>query len=297
MSDTGGDSTTRGGRPALTIGPLVGVAAVALLALAGLVVLWANVDDLDAKVLWMEVAKALIAIIAVAIIGGVVKLLLDRWGRQRDEQAAAVARDQDKVEHERAFVHESIAELESIRSGIEHARILIEAHRSSLSYRDRMQDVIALRVRLQSLRLRLEARWDDSDQYVRRLEASEEYLTALINEYRDGYKPIADIQRLDEAVVAETIKAYAGTHRSWVHDIDQEMIPALNWSAWKLLSSQEKFPRLYDFRREGPEYTSAIHANCTELAKDLLERLERPQMTGATPITRPTPGNAVGGAP
>lgn len=269
-----GPETAHGGRSTLTIRPLVGVSVVAVLALVGLILLWANVDGLDTKALWMEVAKALIAIIAVAIIGGIVKLLLDRYAQQRNDQASRVAREHDERQQEREFVHESVAEIEGIRSGIEHARILIEAHRSTLSYRDRMQDVIALRVRLQALRLRLEARWNDAGSYVNLVAASEGYLTDLIQEYRDGYKPISDVQRLDEAMATEAIKTYVRTRGTRPPRPIRELAPALNWSAWKLLSSEDQFPRLYDFRLEGPDYTHAIQANCTDLAKSLLDRLE-----------------------
>ena len=128
--------------------PLPGVVIIVAASLIALLLLAALTNSVDGEMLWPEVAKALVSILAVALIGGTVKLLLDQFVREREKRAL-----------ESAFIRDAIMEAESIRGGIEQARMLIMAHRSARSYRDRMQDIIGLRIRLDSLQRNVAARW------------------------------------------------------------------------------------------------------------------------------------------
>ncbi|MDQ0375954.1 hypothetical protein [Cellulomonas humilata] len=251
------------------------MALVALTAFAGLVVLWMNAEGLEASALWMEVAKALITIIGVAFIGGIVKLLMEQHVREREEHLDQIARRQRDQQGEHAFVHEAIAELEDIRSRLENARILIEAHRSATSYRDRMQDVILSRVRLNALGLRFAARWGDAAKpYLQQLHAADEYLAGLIWEYRDRYRDVANAQRLDEALADETFKAYARSFATWPPPPSYPAPPPnLNLLAWQLLGSEDQLPRLHDYRSAGRQYLDSIPAMCGKLASSLRSRL------------------------
>lgn len=267
--------------------PLTGVVIIVAASLIALLLLAVLTNSVDGEMLWPEVARALVSILAVALIGGTVKLLLDQFVREREKRAL-----------ESAFIRDSIIEAENIRGGIEQARMLIMAHRSARSYRDRMQDIIALRIRLDSLQRNVAARWvhgEHADQVkavTSRAKEVDQYLNKLVCEYRDRYKPISDQQRLDEAEVDAKIGAYVALVR---HAADQQsgssqdrlqpegshqasmpapVRPTLRWTAWDELV---KLRWLSDLMSEAgnTNYKSTVDANCTKTIAALNEILMR----------------------
>jgi hypothetical protein len=265
----------------------------ALLALASLT------DAVSAETLWPEAMKALVSILAVAVIGGVVKLLLDLHVRERDARQA-----------EDEFLREMIAEIENIVSGIERARFMISAHRSATSYRDRMQDLIELRVRTDAVKRRVQTHWprprDDKalvrsrtwtrdvkrraqDHWPRSLEqrradvvalvqeragAMSGYLSGLSGEFELRYKSVADQERIDEAVVAEEIRRHA-------HPPDRPGVqgtggrPVLTWTAWARLTDPRDFPWLVDLicGEKGSRYLGDIRPGCEKVVRALMDLL------------------------
>lgn len=234
---------------------LLGVVLIAASAFAGLVGLLVA-DAVEPAMLWPEVAKALITVLAVAFIGGTIKLLLDQHVHDREQR-----------EQENVFLRDCIAEAEDIRRGIEHARMLVMAHKSAKSYHDRMHEIIALRVRADSLARRIATRWppgehaDEVALVERRAEQVVTYLGKLTCEYQHKYKPVADQQRVDEAGVDAAIRQY--TDSKYSQGCRGLAPPTLPWHAWDMLCSPD-FPVLNDFLTGGPasEYERTVSPSC-----------------------------------
>ena len=245
--------------------PFLWLSLITVAICGALIVIAAATASVSGQTVWPEATKALISILAVAVIGGVVKLLLDLHVRERDDRKAEIQ-----------FLKDTIAEIESIRSGIEHARFLVRAHRSASSYRDRMQDLIELRVRTDALKRRVETHWPRGRNEDVVMAVSEKsraistYLKRLSAEYEREYKPVADQQRIDEAVVTEQIKKYS---ESVAGPCTQPPLPRPEptWTAWARLTHAETFPCLADLLSEEPDsgYEREVRPGCERVVRAL----------------------------
>jgi hypothetical protein len=163
-----------------------------------------------------------------ALLGGVVKLLLEDVQRNR-EQRSEQAR----------FVTAVLDDLKSVYDRVERVRILIAAHRSALTYGNEMRDLIDSAVQLRNVQRAL----DQANSGISALHLSdlklavgamEGYLNLLTDEFKLRYKPIADKQRIYEA--------------AFNHVLDESSpdgVDPPNNPAWAEL---ETLPRLGEFR-------------------------------------------------
>lgn len=167
-----------------------------------------------------------------ACFGGIVKLLLDQYvaeKRRRDDAAL--------------FVTNVLADLKKVYDHVERARLLIPAHQSAKTYGDVMrQDVTAGIVQLGNVIRALQGRAAGvpeglQDRVRPHVEAMEKYLLDLTEEFRDQYKPLADLQRFYEERARSLAEAF-GKDRS---DAAPVPMPGFVWEAVRRL------PRLSEF--------------------------------------------------
>jgi hypothetical protein len=165
--------------------PLVLAAGLVTVSTAtGFLVAWAVGGKTGA-----ELRTASVTLLFVALLGGVVKLLLDDVQRTRDQRA------------ERArFLRAVLDDLKAVYDRVERVRTLIRAHRSALTYGNEMRDLIDARVRLKNVVRALEPNEIKQLAALKRyVKAMETYLQRLTDEFAASYKPISDEQLVYEA--------------------------------------------------------------------------------------------------
>jgi hypothetical protein len=268
--------------------PFAILGIISALIVLALILITLTTRAVNADYLWPELAKASISVLTVAIVGGIIKFLLDQYVREREEL---------KLETE--FLLGCIAEIEAIRSEVEHARLLVAAYRSARTYCEQMQNIIALRVRTMELNRRIEMHWKRKvtelpSEVTDRFSEISTYLTGLMNEYQEQFKPVSDKQRIDEAVVEEQIKNYA---MAVATADNQQARPELDWPAWRSLTNDKVFPRLKDFIDPSPNsaYAQGVRPHCriivTFLTNELTANLRLPpnrstRLEGETSMSR-----------
>lgn len=171
--------------------PLVRAAAlVTLSTTAGFLVAWAIGGKTGA-----DLRTASVTLLFVALLGGVVKLLLDDVQRTRDHRA------------ERArFLRAVLDDLKAVYDRVERVRTLIRAHRSALTYGNEMRDLIDAQVRLKNVVRALEPNEIEELASLKGyVGAMEEYLGCLTDEFASSYKPISEEQRIYEARVVKAL--------------------------------------------------------------------------------------------
>lgn len=130
----------------------------------------------------------------VALLGGVVKLLLEDVQRERERR-----------NEQARFVKAVLDDLKSVYDRVERVRVLVAAHQSALTYGNEMRDLIDATVRLRNVTRALDPATSgfSNQQHVRDVELAvdsmEAYLNALTLEFRERYKPVADKQKIYEA--------------------------------------------------------------------------------------------------
>jgi hypothetical protein len=139
------------------------------------------------------------ALIFGALLGGVVKLLLDQ-----------VERGRERRDEQLRFITALLADLKSVYDRVERARILVKAHRSAKTYGNEMRDLIESAVQLRNVKRALDvtsglAQLKDVFRCIQRME---KYLNDLIEEFTTFYKRIADKQKVSEAEFTAGAKAY-----------------------------------------------------------------------------------------
>jgi cell division septum initiation protein DivIVA len=140
--------------------------------------------------------SAAIGLVFVALIGGVVKMLLDDYQRAREK----------RVEEAR-FVTAMLADLKSVYDRVERARIVISAHRSARTYGAEMRDLIGACVQLRNVdRALLGSEVKRQKEISAAVSAMEQYLTGLTNEFSSEYKEISDLQVVHEARVKKDLE-------------------------------------------------------------------------------------------
>jgi phosphate/sulfate permease len=165
-----------------------------------------------------------------AFLGGVVKFLLedlqharDRRDedvrREREQRDEDVRREREQRDDQARFVTAILADLKSVYDRVERVRILIAAHKSALTYGTEMRDLIDSAVELRNVSRAvdqgtsgiLERHLDDLKLAVTSMET---YLTSLTDEFKEGYKRIADKQRIYEASFKRLLEEHNPEDRS-----------------------------------------------------------------------------------
>jgi hypothetical protein len=188
-----------------------------------------------------------------ALLGGVIKLLLDDVQRRR-EQRAEQAR----------FITKMLDDLKSVYDRVERTRILLPAHRSALTYGKEMRDLIDARVQLRNVVRAIDSQTSGLAKDIvadlrRAIEEMEGYLERLTDEFQLRYKQISDKQKIYEARVTGRLKIlegspdapdpyrdFGGKNEAW-KEITAEL-PAVrdfigNWSEAESPAPEQKVPK------------------------------------------------------
>jgi hypothetical protein len=135
---------------------------------------------------------ASVALVFTALLGGIVKLLMD-------DVAAARRRQENAAE----FVVNVLRDLKSVYDRVARVRIVVPAHRSVKTYGDEMRDVIESGVVLRNVDRAVKQRLDLPEALRQGIHREtcrmETYLDRLTAEFRDQYKPLSDAQAAYEA--------------------------------------------------------------------------------------------------
>jgi hypothetical protein len=136
-----------------------------------------------------DLRTAAVSLLFVALLGGVVKLLLDDVQRTREHRA------------ERArFLRAVLDDLKAVYDRVDRVRTVISAHQSALTYGNEMRDLIDATVRLKNVVRALEPNEiTQLPELKRDVKAMETYLERLTLEFASSYKAISDEQLVYEA--------------------------------------------------------------------------------------------------
>jgi hypothetical protein len=198
----------------------VGFLACAAAATAGALVLLHGSNTVDASA---EVGKWLLTVAAGLVLTGALSMVAKQIDQRRTEREAW-----------RAVLHDLVAANQVVMLG----RVRLAAHRSALTYREQLAEVMRARVELRRI---LAIGIVAGDRPLRDLiSALRNYLDAMGREYESGYLHVARQQRLDELWLTERLKAA-------IDNTDMPILPALlaePTEAWRLLQDRARFPRL-----------------------------------------------------
>ena len=216
----------------------------------------------------LEFAKALLTLGSGLVLGGTVKILLDRF------QALAKEKEEERVALERL-----LADLRLVHDRAETARLLIAAHRSAKTYGEEMRDLIGCQVLLLKVKRILDVRRANSedDGFSGPISQMIGYLAALQEEYRDEYKTVSDHQRYDEQVTKLEFERVAKQEvgLSDKRSSPPELPPQSSQRAWELLRDERRFPMLDDLTNRGERYRERFVTPLHELASRLLGTNDR----------------------
>jgi hypothetical protein len=222
------------------------------------------------------------ALIFGALLGGVVKLLLDQ-----------VERGRERRDEQLRFITSLLADLKSVYDRVERVRILVDAHCSAKTYGDEMRDLIDSAVQLRNVERALDSGTSGLPEQqlgdVRLcIRSMEKYLNALVQEFATSYKPIADKQRVYEAKFAAEIKAYEARFAAQANEATTAANPIFaipdNY-AWQQILT---LPKLQQFRHaDSGEGNGDIDYRCRFVAAlDLASWVLRNELQGTRGVSR-----------
>jgi hypothetical protein len=133
-----------------------------------------------------------------ALLGGVVKVLVEDFDLQRASRTA-----------DAEFINNVLADLKDVYDQVERAKTLIAAHRSAKTYGDVMRElIINSRVKLLNV-----LRAIDNDprgslivgEIRTEVQSMKEYLDQIVTQFQSDYKEKADLQRVYEAQIERAL--------------------------------------------------------------------------------------------
>lgn len=185
------------------------LALILLLAGAALIYRWSrpHLTGPDFAALRVEALKTILQLVAVGIAGGFLTWLLGERSKERDREIAEELKQRDLQEQNRekerqrlreqheavtAFRREALARLVSVTNLVRKAPLLIEAHRSKLTYGNELRALLDVQLELGLLRHQIAdvQRFTDWPNIGSAIREMEEYLGTLIAEWRREYLPI-----------------------------------------------------------------------------------------------------------
>ena len=221
---------------------------------AGLLIAWRG----DGK--WRDDLRlASITLVFVALIGGVVKLLLEHVQIAR-EQRAEQAR----------FVQAVLDDLKSVYDRVDRARGLIRAHRSALTYGNEMRNLIEARVQLKNVERALDTTSGISAHARPGLEAAvgsmKSYLEWLNEEFEFEYKSISDEQKVYEARVEKALEQLDAASPP----------PAIDNQPWRRILQLPRLSRFIQMSSEGTSATAGSdEVDQLQYDQDFLDELDK----------------------
>ena len=164
----------------------------------------------------VELGKTLLQIFTVAVIGTIIKLLLDdHQRRQREahenrqrqlrEATDARVRAEQKEERLQEFRADKIRRLVGVTNVLRRAPVLIDAHRSAKTYNEQMREIVNAGLELRLIRHETDAigaltnpafpDWPKIRDDIRRME---DYVRGVVQDFRDSSKRLSELQRQPE---------------------------------------------------------------------------------------------------
>lgn len=148
----------------------------------------------------VPLASAAVTIFATGFLGGILKVILDVINVEREGRS-------DRFR----FLQNTLDDVKAIEDRLQRTRVVILAHRSVKTYGDEMRDIIDARVKVKNIEraYRLTA-LDFPGPFRGKIQASAKEIidacNALIEEFQEKYKPLADCQRVHEALLDQALK-------------------------------------------------------------------------------------------
>lgn len=209
-------------------------------------------------------------LIAVGILGGLLKLLYDRVTEETQQREKRLAQEEREREADAQFVSNVLNDLKNVYYRVERAQLLIPAHQSVKTYGDEMQALIEARVQLKSVKRALETnkpeqehrKWSETVQG--KINSMAKYIEELVDEFRDRYKSLSDEQRAYEERSRFLIKEYAEKQSAEVLSVPD--------TAWKSMSHLNK---LREFILAGHDYETRFEGPLDEASCELRTELAR----------------------
>jgi len=188
------------------------------MALVGLGGLYRYVfDAADTKSFNVEIGKGLVQVFTLAVIGSLVKLLIDEHQRRlREMSEARVRAEQDAAQNQiraeqqeerlEAFRADKVRRLVGVTNVLRRAPILIDAHRSAKTYNEQMREIVNAGLELRLIRHEIDALgatrnaafsdWPEVRGSIRRME---EYVGTIVSDFRARSKELSELQRRAES--------------------------------------------------------------------------------------------------
>jgi hypothetical protein len=153
-----------------------------------------------------EIGKGLIQIFTIAVIGSIVKLLVDDHQRRLRETNEARVRAQQREQQLQEFRMDKVRRLVGVTNILRRAPILIDAHRSAKTYNEQMREVVNAGLELRLIRHETDAighdpnpafpAWPDISGEFRKME---EYVAWIVKDFREHSKKLSELQRKAES--------------------------------------------------------------------------------------------------
>jgi hypothetical protein len=180
-------------------------ALLTLLSILGLVVIhqvtFANNAE-GRQALVTEIGKGLVQVVAIGVIGALIKLLFDDHERRVREGSDAQARLQQRRDQLEAFRTDKIRRLVQVTNSLRRAPILIDAHRSARIYNEQMRAVVDAGLELRLLRHETDALGPETNPAFPKwpairheLRSMEDYFSWLQSDFRFHSKRLSELQR------------------------------------------------------------------------------------------------------
>lgn len=177
--------------------------ALTVFALIGLVVLYAVVfDEQGRKAFAPEIGKGLVQLVAVAVLGSVVKLLIDDHQRRLRDAGEARVRVQQLEERLQSFRLDKVRRLVGVTNVLRRVPVLIDAHRSAKTYNEQMREVVDAGLELRLIRHEIGAIGEDPNpafpawaQIEKALRSMEAYIKWVESDFRKNSKTVSELQR------------------------------------------------------------------------------------------------------
>lgn len=164
----------------------------------------------------VESAKALLQVVTVAILGGLVKLLIDDQQRLQREANDERQRELREATDTRVRAEANEARLESFRTDkvrrlvgvtnvLRRAPVLIEAHRSARTYNEQMREIVNAGLELRLIRHETDAIGPERNPAFREwprirdaIREMEEYISWVAGDFRNHSKALSEKQQRAE---------------------------------------------------------------------------------------------------
>jgi hypothetical protein len=176
-------------------------------ALIGMAILYVFVfDATNRESFEFEIGKGLISVFTVAVIGSIVKLLVDDHQRRLREANEKHAQDQLREERLQEFRLDKVRRLVGVTNILRRAPVLIDAHRSAKTYNETMHEIVDAGLELRLIRHETDAIGQDPNPAFPQwptirseIHKMEDYVKWVVDDFRNHSKDLSELQRKAES--------------------------------------------------------------------------------------------------